>query len=409
MRQKGAEYSFWLAARSKSYIWTGEAILEAQQGDELEYGMSLQIPPVMKLDDAKEQAPAVYDEIDKVRSGAALLTLIERQLQTIADPEIFSQRWPDGLSVYMSLKPKRLQLLALRLAALGSSYPKTMAAVSIMVYAVRGLASDREKANPVEEDKCAWCPLTALPPSKYCETHQISREQRRDRIKKNKNNKNKDNLDVVRRHASRISKIADDLWKNKQGIYNKLYQQLVGMTGALNVFPPPLERLQDDDFSTGARIGTNGGEWFIYLWKVLPRVQKVLGVDWPELVRSALEWKEWSRVLQRLGRIDSNKLATDAFEWAWTLIEAEAWAEAEEIERQQRCRGHPPKSEPDPDVEYALAQVRDGQNIVKVAKDLGVPRSTLYRWKARADQSTTSIVASGFQQVGSDGTSLVAK
>ena len=405
MRRKGTKYSFWLAARSKSYIWTGEAILEAQRGDELEYGMSLQIPPVMKLDDAKKQAPAVYDEMNKVRSGSALLILVELHLRKITNPEIFSQRWPKGLSIYSNLKPKRLQLLALRLAAFGSSYPKCMAAASIMVYAVRGLAGDREKTHPVEENKCAWCPLTALPPSKYCETHQISREQRRSQTKKEDEN----NLDVVRRHARCISEIADNLWKNEQGIYNKLFRQLVGMTGALNTFPPPLERLQDDDFSTGARIGTNGGEWFIYLWEVLPRMQKVLGADWPELVRSALEWKEWFRVLQRLRRIDSNKLATDAFEWAWTLIEAEAWAEAEEIEQQQRRRGRPPKINPDPDVEYALRQVCDGKCVTKVVEELGVPRSTLYRWKDWTDQSTTSAVASGFQQAGSDGTSLVAK
>ncbi len=380
MRQRRTKYLFWSAFRSKSFIWTGEAILEAQQGDELEYGMSLQIPPVMKLDDAIKQAPAVYAEIDKARSGTALLTLVERHLREITDPEIFAQRWPDGLSIYASLKPKRLQLLALRLAAFGSSYPKEMAAVSIMVYAVRGLAGDREMADPVEEDKRVWCPLTALSPSKYCETHQISREQRRNRTKKEGG---EDNLDVVRRYACRISKIADDLWKNEQGIYNRLYRQLVGMTGGLNTLPPPLETLQDDEFATGARIGTNGGEWFIYLWKVLPRMQKVLGADWPELVRSALEWKEWSRVLQRLRRIDSNELTTDAFKWALTLIQAEEWAEAEEIERQQRRRGRPRKSKPDPDVEYALRQVRDGKRIAKVVEDLGVPKPTLYRWKSK--------------------------
>lgn len=380
------------------------AILEAQQGDELQYGVSLHIPPVMKLEQARERAPAVYAEIDKARSGTALLTLVERHLREVTDPEIFAQQW--DLSVYTSHKPERLQLLARRLAAFGISNPKEFAAVSIMVYAVIGLATDQDHATPARDHHCGLCYQTALSPRKYCATHCISRE---DHIERTRKRGSAENLDVTRRRACRIGEIADHLWRNEHGIYKRLRCQLHGIANAPNTSPPPLEEMQDDQFATGPRIGTNGGEWFIYLWKVLPRMQKVLGADWPELVRSALELKDWSRALQRLGRVDPYKEDTDVFKWAWTLIEAEAWAEAEEIERQQRRRGRPRKSKPDPDVEYALAQVRDGKRIVKVVEDLGVSKPTLYRWKPKVEPSTTSAVASDFQQAGSNATSLVAK
>lgn len=406
MRKTGRDSLSWLTSRSNEFVSSGNAIVDPARGDEPGYGMSLHIPPIMKVEDAIEQAPVVYTEIDEARSGTALLNLAEHHLRKIIDPEIFAERWPEGLSAYAGLEPERLQLLARRLVALGTSYPREMSAVSIMAYALLGLAEDRKFAESDEDHDCLWCYRTALSPSKYCAIHHISREARVERTKKRGS---RENLDVARRHARHIRKIADNLWRNEQGIYNRLYRQLVGMTGGLNTLPPPLETLQDDEFATGARIGTNGGEWFIYLWKVLPRVQKVLGTDWPELVRSALEWKDWSRVLQRLGKIDFHKQDTDAFKWALTLIEAEEWAEAEEIERQQRCRGRPRKNHPDPRVEYALTQVHDGKQVAEVAQDLGVPVPTLYRWKAKTEPSTSSAVASDFQRSGPNDASLVAK
>lgn len=394
MGKKGRDSLSWLTSRSNWFVWDGVAIVDASRGDEPDYGMSLQIPPLMNVEDAIEQAPVIYSEMNGARSGTALFNLVGHHLREIIDPEIFAERFPGGLSVYAGLKPERLQMLARRLVALGTDYPRVMSAVSIMAYALFGLAEDREFAKPDQDHHCLWCYLTALSPSKYCEIHRISRK---DRIESTKKQRDGDNLDVVRRHARRIREIAANLWKNEQGVYNRLYRQLVGMVGGLNTLPPPLETLQDDEFATGSRIGTNGGEWFIYLWKVLPRMQKVLGTDWPELVRSALEWKEWSRVLQRLRKIDSNKRATDAFKWTLTLIEAEAWAEAEEIERQQRRHGRPRKNEPDPNVEYALKQVRDGKLVAEVVEDLGVSASTLYRWKTKAEPSTTSAVATEHQ------------
>lgn len=378
----------WPTSHSKELVWIGETIVGMGQGDESDYGMSLRIPPLMNVEHAIEQAPVIYAEMDKARSGTTLLRLLERHLERIAGEEMFAKWWSDGLSIYKDLQPERLQMLARGIVAFGVDYPRESAAISIMAYVLLGLAEDRKIANPVKDCNCVWCPLTALPTSKYCKTHKISRKQRRKRTKKERS---ADNLDVVRRHACRISKIADDLWKNEQGIYNKLFRQLVGMTGGLNTCPPPLETVEDNEFATGARIGTNGAEWFIYLWKVLPRMRKVLGADWPALVRSALEWKEWSRVIQRLRKIDSKKDVTDAFKWALTLIEAEEWAEAREIERRQRRRGRPPKSKPGPDVEHALRQVRDGKRVTKVAEEIGVPKTTLYRWRARMD--TTSAVA----------------
>lgn len=372
----------WLTIRSKGFVWFGATIVDVERGDEPAYGMSLHIPPIMKLEDAIEQAPAIYTEINAARSGTALLDLVERQLRRITDQKTFADRWPEGLSVYTDLKPKRLQLLARRVAALGASHPNEMTAVSIIVCALLGLAADREITNTAQDHDCVWCFRTALSPSKYCEIHHIPRK---DRIERTKKRGGGENLDVVRRRARRIGEIAVNLRRNEQGVYNRLYRQLAGMTGGLNTLPPPLETVQDSEFATGARIGTNGGEWFIYLWKVLPRMQKVLGADWPELVRSALEWNDWSRVLQRLGEIDSHKQDTDAFKWALTLINAEKWAEAEEIERQQQHRGRPRRNNPDPRVEHALMQVRDGKPVTEVTQDLSVSVSTLYRWKARGE------------------------
>lgn len=380
----------WPGFRSDGYVWPGAAILEAQQGDELEYRVSLRIPPVMKLKDARERAPTIFTEMNETCSGAALLTSIERHLREIAGPAVFVQRWPDGLSVYAGLEPERLRLFARRLAAFGISNPKELAAVSIMVYAVLGLAEDREFAMPTEDNHCSWCYQTALSPSKYCAVHRISRQEHLVHTKKRGN---AENLDVVRRRARRIREIADDLRKDERGIYRRLFCQLQGITSEPSAPLPPLEEMHDDKFAIGQRVGMNGSEWFIYLWKVLPRMQKVLGADWPELVRSALELKDWSQVLQRLGRIDPYKEDTDAFKWAWTLIEAEGWAEAEEIERQQRHRGRPCKSKPDPKVEYALRQVRDGKRVADAAGDVGVSQPTLYRWEARTEPATTSAVA----------------
>ncbi len=103
------------------------------------------------------------------------------------------------------------------------------------------------------------------------------------------------------------------------------------MSGALNSTPPPLERVGDNKFGFGARIGRNGADWLIYLWEVLPRVQRILGPDWPNLVRTALAYDEWIQVLDRLKReIDCGRESTDAFQWAKALIDAERWAEADE-------------------------------------------------------------------------------
>lgn len=218
----------WLISPSKEFVWFGATNVDAERGDEPDYGMSLRIPPLMKVEDAIEQAPVVYAEMDEARSGAALLNLVERHLRRITGEETFVDRWPQGLSIYVDLQPKRLQLLARRLAAVGTECPKEMATLSVMAYALLGLAEDRKIANPTEDRNCVWCHLTALPPSKYCENHHISRESRIEQTKKRGSG---ENLDVARRHARRIRVIASGLWRNEQGLYSRLYRQLVGITG----------------------------------------------------------------------------------------------------------------------------------------------------------------------------------
>lgn len=128
-------------------------------------------------------------------------------------------------------------------------------------------------------------------------------------------------------------------------------------------------------------MGPNGAAWLIHAWKVLPHMKKALGWDWPELVRMALKRKYWSPVLQRLATIDPHQHVTDADTWVCTLIAADAWAEAAEIERRLPHRGRPRLNESDLQVLYAQKQLRDGRSIADVALSIGVSTKTLYRWK----------------------------
>lgn len=65
-----------------------------------------------------------------------------------------------------------------------------------------------------------------------------------------------------------------------------------------------------------------------------------------------------------------------------TLIDAEEWLEAAEIERQQRRRpGRPPRDPCNPKIQAAMAQLNNGKSPEKVADTAGVSVSTIYRWK----------------------------
>lgn len=271
--------------------------------------------------------------------------------------------------------------LARRVINLQKRYPQELASLSLITYTLMGFADDQEIDDPRDHHaQCEICYCTAVWPSKYCERDQASCEKRDEGRKKSRA---PENSEVARRRARRIQEIAQTLLKNKDGLYNRLLRQLCGIKGGLNPQPPRLEELHDDRFAMGDRIGQNGGQWFIYLWKILPRVRERLGKDWVDQVLAALEDEQWRFVIGRLANIDPCKGSTDAFKWAMTLIRTEAWLEAEEIERtQRRPPGRPAWLSSDPDYHKALALLRSGISVKEVARNIRRGESTVFRWKA---------------------------
>ena len=370
-----------LNAQLSEHMWDGSTLVAINRDEKREHGTALRILPTMTPKKAVARAPDTYAELENASTGEMLLALIERNLQRILGPEAFATQWPKELSAYENLAPRRLQLLARRVMNLQLNYPQEMASLSIIAYALLGYADLRE-INNLEKygAECELCYRTAMWPSKYCERDQASKENRRRGTKKRGAS---ENLEVSRRRARRICEIALMLRRSEQSLYGRLHWQLLGIAGGLNPLPPPLEELHDDEFATGARIGPNGGRWFIYLWEVLPRVRKVLGTDWVDRVLSAMDDGEWCFVISRLQKIDPSKESTDAHKWAMTLIDAEEWLEAEDIERRQRRRpGRPPRDPSDPRINGALVQLDDGNPIKDIACSAGVSVSTVYRWKA---------------------------
>lgn len=360
---------------SNWFIYDGASMLEEWSAESSDYGMSLDIPSTMGLWEATELAAVTCNQIARLRSGIALLDFVENNVRRIVGEVAFAERWPDGFP--MSLQPNSLQLLAGRLSAISTNCTRDAAATSLMVYALLGLAS-QVKSTP--RNNCRWCYRTAVSRHKYCELHQAPRN---DRARYTKRRGEPENLDVARRRAAAIRKLAIGLRLNREGLYSRLYRQLHGIEGGLAATPPPLEAVQDNEFAAGARVGSNGAAWFVYLWKVLPRTQKVLGPDWPELVRSALERNNWLRVFQRLASVDAHKQETDACSWALTLIEAEEWAEAEDLyQRYPRRRGRRRLNDLDPRVQYAKRRLNDGAPIAEVAVSFNRSTKTLYRWTA---------------------------
>lgn len=378
-----------LISAASEFIWHGVALIEWMQADKREYEMPLEVPPIMAIEEATERAPGFYAEVCRARSGMSLLNVIEYHLRKI-DPKTFAGRWQEKLlSAYEYPEPNQIESLAHQLIVQARHDPNTTAVLSIMAYALIGLANSEWLENFTKRSAqrryaiCRYCPLTALPPSRYCPIHRTSRIGR---AKGTKRKGSTDNLELRRRRAAKISKIAIEIAKDERLPYGRLRRQLLGLTGGLDVRLPPLEDAQDNGFVTGPRIGANGGRWFIYLWHALPRVRAKLGRDWPQLVESALKSREWTSVLERLKKIDPHKKETDASLWVETLIETEEWAEAEEIEQQQqRWRGRPRREKSDPVIRNALAQIQNGKPLMEIAERLEVSVSTLHRWKNLPD------------------------
>lgn len=369
----------WLKRISNSnhFICDGDTMLREWRAESRDYKIKLDIPSLMQLSDAQSLAPTVHDDIERLRSGTALLDFVERTLGKVMGESGFAQNWPKGLSEYTDLQPVRLQRLAYDVLCVTTDYVRETAAISIMTYALIGLAS-QVKSTP--RYFCRLCYRTAVSKRRYCELHQMTRDDRIIYTKKRR--RESENRDVVRRRAERIRKLAIGLQLKEDGPYQRMFWQLRSTVDRAPDVPPMLEDIQDNGFVMGDRIGDNGATWLIYSWEVLPRMQKVLGPDWPELVRSALKRKYWTPVLQRLGTIDPHQHVTDAGTWAWTLITAEAWAEAEEMERQQPHRGRPRRDQLDPQVLYAKKQLSDGRSVTDVARNIGVSPKTIYRWSA---------------------------
>lgn len=362
-------------------IWFGAGLVDAMRGDKKEYATAITIPSTMHVVRAIRRAPSIYAKFAQVGPGKLLLDILERYLLTLLGEDLYAVKWRRQLSGYKSLEGGMLQHLARRVLALRSNFPEAIPALSIFAYALLGLAAEQDSENPrPSRTQCPGCYRTAAAPLKYCVTDHITRTGRRDGTKKRGAD---ENLAVNRRRAPRIKAVARALCEDEQTIYGKLFRQLLGVTGGLNPLPSPLEELQDDEFATGARIGRSGGHWFIYLWEVLPRVRKMLGEEWVDRVQLAMDDHEWAVVIKYLRKIDPAQDPTDAFQWVVTLIRAEAWAEAEEIERQRRRGPGRPRRDPsNPTIKKALVQLAEGKAVKEVANQAGVSTSTVYRWKA---------------------------
>lgn len=376
-------------------MWSGADMVRISREDIHEYGTALHIHATMKLRAAIAQAPDTYAELNKCSTGEMLLAAVEQYLERVPGQQAVASKRPNTSSAYEDFARDKLQHLARRVISLQKTHPQEMASLSLITYALLGFADDRESND--YDVQCQHCYRTAVWPSKYCAQDYASDENR---LRRTKKRGAQENLEVSRRRGRRIQQIAAMLRRNQQSLCCRLFRQLFGMTGGLNPLPPPLESLQDDEFATGARIGPNGGRWFIYLWESLPRVREMLGLDWVDLVLTAMNDEEWSFVIRRLKEIDPNKESTDARDWVMTLIEAEEWLEAAEIERQQRRRpGRPPRDPSNPKIQEAMAQLNDGKSPEKVAASAGVSVSTIYRWKTTikslpADNRSGETVAS---------------
>jgi hypothetical protein len=317
-------------------IFWGSDMVRVSREDKREYGTALRIHATMKLQVAIAQAPDTYAELNKCSTGEMLLAAVEQYLQRVPGQQAVATKRPDTSSAYADLARNKLQHLARLVISLQKTHPQEMASLSLITYALLGFADERKDNDDNDYGiQCQCCYRTAVWPSKYCAQDLASDENRGRRTKKDGA---QENLAVSRRRRRRIKQIAAMLCRNQQSLCRRLVRQVFGMTEGLNPLPPPLETLQDDEFATGARIGPNGGRWFIYLWESLPRVREMLGPDWVDLVLTAMNDEEWAFVIGRLKEIDPNKETTDARDWVLTLIDAEEWLEAAEIERQQRRR-----------------------------------------------------------------------
>ena len=377
-----------LAAFGCDAVDLGVKSIRIQTAYSTEHDMVVDTPPIMNFLLALGEAPATYAAVSGCRSPAQLFRLLEDDLKVILGEREFFSRWRHGLwAVYRDFQPRMLELFARNLVAIGLSHPKAQAALSIYAYALCGMALGYWVRNGTliweytGRRECADCFQTALEPSLYCHEHRTSREDRQLRTRKAGAAQN---LEVLRRRAARIKNAARQFLRDERTIYSRLYKQLVNGNPDISVYPRALTPTTDGWFVAGTRIGTDGAIWLIYLWCHLPRVRRVLGDDWPEIVSCSYRSKDWSEVIRRLRIIDPYNESTDAAVWAKALIHAEAWQEAAETDRLERGPGRPRRDANDPGVNLALSALRGGAPVAAVARWKRKSSATIYRWGQNA-------------------------